>query len=208
MTTPQNAKMLKIMESMEKRMVDLERQVAELTGRMDRMYKGWGDTKSDLAKLKIRLVQRDDLQKVLKEGKEARADAVQQRFKQTIPYFTRKYGGKGPSKLGETKKHLHKTVGHDLIKQPGERNRIMKWIDNSAKSKRPDDYMRSPATSIGSLKKNEVFMKTFKPIRVTREQNSASWASGPSRSTSYRETKRSLTPASSTKSVTSRRRQG
>ena len=158
MTTMQNAKMLKIMESMEKRMVDLERQVAEihglrrqvaeLTGRVDRMYKGWGDTKSDLAKLKIRLVQRDDLQKVLKKGKDGRPHTVIQRFKETAPYFAR--GKRGVSALGSTKKRLHETVGHDLIKQPGERNRIMKWINNSTKSKQPINYMQSPATSIGS----------------------------------------------------------
>jgi hypothetical protein len=178
---------------------ELKLKILQLTGRVNRMYKGWGDTKSDLAKLKIRLVQRDDLQKVLKKEKGERPHAVIQRFPGTAPYFAR--GAGGISKLGAKKKHLHETVGHDLIKQPGERNRIMKWINNSTKSKRPVDYMRSPATSIGSLKKNEVFLKTFKPIRETREQNSVSWKSSHPRSST-----RSRTPTSSQKSVTSKRR--
>jgi hypothetical protein len=202
----------KILKDLNDRLILLEREnkvmkvqlvqlakIPELERRMDRMYKGWGDTKSDLAKLKIRLVQRDDLQKVLKKEKGERPRAVIQRFPGTAPYFVRGTGG--ISKLGAKKKYLHETVGHDLIKQPGERNRIMKWINNSTKSKRPDDYMRSPATSIGSLKKNEVFLKTFKPIRETREQNSVSWKSSPPRSST-----RSRTPTSSQTSVTSRRR--
>lgn len=204
MTTPQNAEMWKILKQLQSQVADQQRQIVELTGLVHRMYKGWGETKSDLAKLKLRLVQRDDLQKVLKRGKDGRPHTVIQKFKETAPYFSRRKGG--VSALGSTKKRLHETVGHDLIKQPGERNRIMKWIDNSSRSKGPANYTRSPATSIGSLKKNEVFMKTFKPIRETREQHSASWASTPSRSTSYRDSKKSLTPASSTKSVTSRRR--
>ena len=202
--------MNEVLQRLEQRLDQLEKEnkvmkvqvakIPELERRMDRMYKGWGDTKSDLAKLKIRLVQRDDLQKVLKKEKGERPRAVMQRFPNTAPYFTRDLPG-GRSKLGAKKKHLHETVGHDLIKQPGERNRIMKWINNSTKSKRPVDYMRSPATSIGSLKKNEVFLKTFKPIRETREQNSVSWKSSPPRSST-----RSRTPTSSQKSVTSRRR--
>lgn len=205
MATPQNAELWKIVKQLQRQVAELTKRDKILTERVDRMYKGWGDTKSDLAKLKIRLVQRDDLQKVLKKGKDGRPRTVIQRFKETAPYFAR--GKRGVSALGSTKKRLHETVGHDLIKQLGERNRIMKWINNSTKSKRPINYMKSPATSIGSLKKNEVFMKTFKPIRATREQHSASWASTPSRSISYQGSKRSLTPgSSSTQSVTSRRR--
>jgi peptidoglycan hydrolase CwlO-like protein len=50
-------------DKMQKDMAEMKSKVDQLTGRVNRMYKGWGDTKSDLAKLKIRLVQRDDLQR-------------------------------------------------------------------------------------------------------------------------------------------------
>lgn len=62
--------MNEVLQRLEQRLDQLEKEnkvmkvqvakIPELERRMDRMYKGWGDTKSDLAKLKIRLVQRDD----------------------------------------------------------------------------------------------------------------------------------------------------
>ena len=165
--------------------------------RMDIMYTGWGKTKSDLAKLKIQLVQRNDLQKILKDRK--RSNTVMTKFPETKPYFHKEKYGR--SKLGARKQRLHETIGHDLIKQPGERNRITKWIENAEKKKTySPDYMKSPATSIGSMKKNDVLMKTFMPIRKTREQHSASWKS----STTHGSSKKSHTPSGSQKSVSSK----
>ena len=135
---------------------------------------GWATAKGDIAKLKIRLVHRDDLQSIMKKGHPERARKVQNVFPMTANYFKRPIGG-GRSKLGERKNHLHKTVGHDLIKQPGERNRIIKWMNNAAKGSEKkrvgDSNLTSPVTSIGSMKHNNVLMKTFGPIRTIREKN-------------------------------------
>lgn len=185
---------------LENEQIKIEMQTMKI--RINKMYEGWGRTKSDLAKLKIQLVQRNDLQKILKDRK--RSDTVVRHYPELKPYFKTKHGRK--SALGIRKEHLHKTVGHDLIKQPGERNRIMKWITNAEKkTQSPSDrlnYIQSPATSIGSLKKNDVFMKTFEPIRKTREQHSNSWKSNTARSNSTK----SRTPTSSQQSVSSKRR--
>ena len=92
----------------------LKEEVEKLKGRMEKMYNGWAKAKSDLAKLKISLVQRNDLQKVLKNKR--RTQTVIEKHPQTKKYFDRQvYGGK--SKLGMRKQKLHQTVGHDLIKQ-------------------------------------------------------------------------------------------
>jgi hypothetical protein len=194
-----NKELNKKYEVLEKKNKENKIEMNTLKIRMDIMYKGWGKTKGDLAKLKIQLVHRNDLQKVLKKGKSQRTHAVVEKFPGTAPYFKRGAGGR--SKLGARKQYLHETIGHDLIKQPGERNRIMKWINNAEKKKTyPQNYTKSPATSIGSLKRNDVFMKTFKPIRETREQNSVSWKS----SNIYGSSKKSHTPSGSQKSVSSK----
>ena len=84
--------------------INLEMQTMKI--RINKMYEGWGRTKSDLAKLKIQLVQRNDLQKILKDRK--RSDAVVRQYPDLKPYFKTKHGRK--SALGIRKEHLHKTV--------------------------------------------------------------------------------------------------
>ena len=150
-----------------KRFERQEKEITILKERMNRMYDGWKKTKSDLAKLTIRLVQRDDLQKILKSTN--RSKAVTTSRPDLKKYFERSRGT-GKSSLGQLKTHLHTTVGHNLIKQEGVENKIHKWLNNAERKKsnpsfRQTNYMRSPATSISSIARNNVTMKTFKPIR-------------------------------------------
>lgn len=150
-----------------KRFERQEKEITILKERMNRMYDGWKKTKSDLAKLTIRLVQRDDLQKILKSTN--RSKVVTTSRPDLKKYFERSRGT-GKSSLGQLKTHLHTTVGHNLIKQEGVENKIHKWLNNAERKKsnrsfRQTNYMRSPATSISSIARNNVTMKTFKPIR-------------------------------------------
>jgi hypothetical protein len=166
------------------------------------MYDGWKKTKSDLAKLTIRLVQRDDLQKILKP-KTNRSKVVTTSRPDLKKYFERTHGGK--SSLGHLKKHLHTTVGHNIVRQEGVENRIHKWLNNAERKKsnpspRQTNYMRSPATSISSIARDNVTMKTFKPIRSAYKSH-PSWHSN---TMSTKPTSSYARSASSEKSVSSR----
>lgn len=64
----------------------MKEDIEKLKGRMEIMYNGWAKAKSDLAKLKISLVQRNDLQKVLKNKR--RTQTVIKKHPQTKNILT------------------------------------------------------------------------------------------------------------------------
>ena len=86
-----------------KRFERQEKEITILKERMNRMYDGWKKTKSDLAKLTIRLVQRDDLQKILKSTN--RSKAVTTSRPDLKKYFERSHGTGKSSRQPPYKQH-------------------------------------------------------------------------------------------------------
>ena len=80
-----------------------EKEITILKERMNRMYDGWKKTKSDLAKLTIRLVQRDDLQKILKSTN--RSKMVTTSRPDLKKYFERSHGTGKSSRQPPYKQH-------------------------------------------------------------------------------------------------------
>jgi hypothetical protein len=78
---------LQRLDRLEKENKEIKIEMNTLKTRINRMYKGWGDTKSDLAKLKIRLVQRDDIQKSFETGEERAVSCCYTKVSKYGPVF-------------------------------------------------------------------------------------------------------------------------